>query len=119
MPTNHYRTQSQQINEETTDRVKKYLEQRKAFTKAQELQNKLTSRSKDSKGSKNGSVSCGRLFANNSAAERSESNGRSRNLNSGNAYTLDGAKGKTEGELHASLVLAVQSTPSLNNAFSK
>lgn len=66
------------------------------------MQNKLTSRSKDSKGSgnKNGSVSCGRLVSNGAAAEQAaESNQRSRNLKGDMSNSLVGAKGKTQQDL--------------------
>ena len=49
----HYRTQSQTITKETTERIKEYLQQRNAFSRAQDLNRTLSQ-------SSNGTASNGR-----------------------------------------------------------
>jgi len=38
----HYRTQSQALTKETTERIKEYLQQRNAFSRAQDLNRTLS-----------------------------------------------------------------------------
>mmetsp|Transcript_5061 Transcript_5061/g.6200 ORF Transcript_5061/g.6200 Transcript_5061/m.6200 type:complete len:95 (+) Transcript_5061:49-333(+) len=77
----HYRTQSQTITKETTERIKEYLKQRDAFSRANALHKTLSQSSNGTNNNtggkgRNGSHSHGRLFA---TQERSSSNPRSRN----------------------------------------